>query len=153
MRKKICFSALLFFDCATYLYFVLLAFTIDVNQPTNFYMLEIDRMLKSQRNIMKLWGQDILYQNRHWFEWDTRCLRSNLWISIFLLVETFLWKNNLLHSQIVQCSIKIELIKDSWTELRGEIAGPPDTPYEGGKFLLEIKIPETYPFNPPKVGY
>lgn len=55
--------------------------------------------------------------------------------------------------QIVQCSIKIELINDSWTELRGEIAGPPDTPYEGGKFVLEIKVPETYPFNPPKVKY
>ncbi|XP_067645993.1 ubiquitin-conjugating enzyme E2-22 kDa isoform X1 [Eurosta solidaginis] len=52
--------------------------------------------------------------------------------------------------EIVQCSIKIELINDSWTELRGEIAGPPDTPYEGGKFVLEIKVPETYPFNPPK---
>lgn len=58
----------------------------------------------------------------------------------------------LLSSQIVQCSIKIELVNDSWTELRGEIAGPPDTPYEGGKFQLEIKVPETYPFNPPKVS-
>lgn len=55
--------------------------------------------------------------------------------------------------QIVQCSIKIELVNDSWTELRGEIAGPPDTPYEGGKFVLEIKVPETYPFNPPKVSH
>lgn len=60
--------------------------------------------------------------------------------------------NNNFYFQIVQCSIKIELLNDSWTELRGEIAGPPDTPYEGGKFQLEIKVPETYPFNPPKVG-
>lgn len=30
--------------------------------------------------------------------------------------------------------------------------GPPDTPYEGGRFQLEIKIPETYPFNPPLVS-
>uniref|UniRef100_T1GGG3 E2 ubiquitin-conjugating enzyme n=1 Tax=Megaselia scalaris TaxID=36166 RepID=T1GGG3_MEGSC len=55
--------------------------------------------------------------------------------------------------EIVQCSIKVELINDNWTELRGEIAGPPDTPYEGGKFILEIKVPETYPFNPPKVRF
>ena len=43
------------------------------------------------------------------------------------------------------------MVDDSFTELRGEIAGPPDTPYESGKFILDIKIPETYPFNPPKV--
>ena len=45
----------------------------------------------------------------------------------------------------------MELVNDSCVELKGEIAGPPDTPYEGGNFVLEIKIPETYPFNPPKV--
>lgn len=49
-------------------------------------------------------------------------------------------------------AIKLELLDNSWTELQGEIAGPPDTPYEGGTFLLEIKVPETYPFNPPKVS-
>ncbi|CAB3226088.1 unnamed protein product [Arctia plantaginis] len=50
-------------------------------------------------------------------------------------------------------TIKLELVHDSWTELQGEIAGPPDTPYEGGTFLLEIKVPETYPFNPPKIRF
>lgn len=45
------------------------------------------------------------------------------------------------------------MVNDNFTELRGEIAGPPDTPYEGGKFVLEIKVPETYPFNPPKVKF
>jgi len=44
------------------------------------------------------------------------------------------------------------MVGDSYTELKGEIAGPPDTPYEGGTFFLEIKVPETYPFNPPKVS-
>lgn len=53
--------------------------------------------------------------------------------------------------QVAGGSIKLELVNDNWTELQGEIAGPPDTPYEGGTFLLEIKVPETYPFNPPKV--
>ncbi|NXS09170.1 UBE2K enzyme, partial [Neodrepanis coruscans] len=48
--------------------------------------------------------------------------------------------------------IKVDLVDENFTELRGEIAGPPDTPYEG-KYQLEIKIPETYPFNPPKVRF
>ncbi|KYN42369.1 Ubiquitin-conjugating enzyme E2-22 kDa [Trachymyrmex septentrionalis] len=52
-----------------------------------------------------------------------------------------------------KCAIKVELVNDSLTELKGEIAGPPDTPYEGGNFVLEIKVPETYPFNPPKVRF
>ena len=54
---------------------------------------------------------------------------------------------------MARCHIKVELINESFTELRGEIAGPPDTPYEGGTYVLEIKIPETYPFNPPKVRF
>ena len=52
---------------------------------------------------------------------------------------------------MARCHIKVELADDSFTELRGEIAGPPDTPYEGGVYKLDIRIPETYPFNPPKV--
>ncbi|KAI5701647.1 hypothetical protein M8J75_011693 [Diaphorina citri] len=54
---------------------------------------------------------------------------------------------------VAKCAIKLELIDDNYTELKGEIAGPPDTPYEGGNFVLEIKVPETYPFNPPKVKF
>lgn len=55
--------------------------------------------------------------------------------------------------EVAKCHIKVELLNDCYTELKGEIAGPPDTAYEGGKFDLEIKIPETYPFNPPKVKF
>lgn len=53
---------------------------------------------------------------------------------------------------MAKCAIRVELVDDNYTELKGEIAGPPDTPYEGGNFVLEIKVPETYPFNPPKVS-
>ena len=42
---------------------------------------------------------------------------------------------------------------DDLTELAGTIKGPPDTPYEGGTYRLEIKIPDTYPFNPPRVRF
>ncbi|CAI9734616.1 ubiquitin-conjugating enzyme E2-22 kDa [Octopus vulgaris] len=55
--------------------------------------------------------------------------------------------------EVEKCRIRVELVNDKYDELKGEIAGPPETPYEGGKFQLEIKIPETYPFNPPKVRF
>ncbi|CAH1778006.1 unnamed protein product [Owenia fusiformis] len=55
--------------------------------------------------------------------------------------------------EVAECHIQVELVNDSFTELKGQIAGPPDTPYEGATFNLEIKIPETYPFNPPKVKF
>lgn len=50
-------------------------------------------------------------------------------------------------------SIKVELTDSSFSKIKGEITGPPDTPYEGGKFKLDVVIPETYPFNPPKVKF
>ena len=53
--------------------------------------------------------------------------------------------------QVAKCKIKVECKADKITELKGEIGGPPDTVYEGGTFILDIKIPDTYPFNPPKV--
>lgn len=37
--------------------------------------------------------------------------------------------------------------------LRGIIRGPPDTPYHGAEFTLDIVIPDNYPFVPPKVRY
>ena len=32
-------------------------------------------------------------------------------------------------------------------------AGPKDTPYEGGKFTVDIKICGVYPFEPPKMRF
>lgn len=34
---------------------------------------------------------------------------------------------------------------------RGTIKGPVGTPYEGGKFSIDIELPADYPFVPPKV--
>ena len=33
------------------------------------------------------------------------------------------------------------------------VRGPPDSPYEGGKFGLSIEIPESYPLTAPKVYF
>lgn len=42
---------------------------------------------------------------------------------------------------------------DDITEMKGQIAGPADSPYEGAIFNLDIKIPSNYPFDPPKVVF
>ncbi|XP_037941526.1 ubiquitin-conjugating enzyme E2-22 kDa-like [Teleopsis dalmanni] len=49
--------------------------------------------------------------------------------------------------------IDIELVNDNWTELEGYIIGPEDTPYEGGRFVLDIKLPGTFPFNAPIITF
>ena len=33
------------------------------------------------------------------------------------------------------------------------VDGPKDTPYEDGRFFLDINIPENYPFSPPKITF
>ncbi|CAO3610181.1 unnamed protein product [Mucor hiemalis] len=38
-------------------------------------------------------------------------------------------------------------------QLIGYINGPRETPYEGGTFLLEIKLHENHPFNPPNIKF
>lgn len=45
----------------------------------------------------------------------------------------------------------IEAVESNLLNLKGYVTGPPDTPYDGGRFYLEMNIPDTYPFNPPKV--
>jgi ubiquitin-conjugating enzyme (huntingtin interacting protein 2) len=55
--------------------------------------------------------------------------------------------------EMAESGVQLELVNDDLSELAGTVAGPPDTPYSGGKFRLEIKIPDTYPFNPPKVRF
>ncbi|KAH7032647.1 ubiquitin-conjugating enzyme/RWD-like protein [Microdochium trichocladiopsis] len=39
------------------------------------------------------------------------------------------------------------------THLKASILGPPGTPYEGGTFMVDIKIPNDYPFRPPVMKF
>lgn len=39
------------------------------------------------------------------------------------------------------------------TRLIGRFRGPPDTPYEGGSFSVDITLPSNYPFQPPKMKF
>lgn len=51
--------------------------------------------------------------------------------------------------------VKVEPIGDHQdiTHLRGTFPGPPDTPYQGGNYSVDIKIPTDYPFRPPVMKF
>jgi len=42
---------------------------------------------------------------------------------------------------------------DNYLHWKGEILGPVGTPYEGGKFAIDITLPSDYPFVPPKMKF
>ncbi|CCX32307.1 ubiquitin-conjugating enzyme/RWD-like protein [Pyronema domesticum] len=42
---------------------------------------------------------------------------------------------------------------DNLQQIRGIFTGPPDTPYAGGTFEIDIQLPENYPFVPPKMKF
>ena len=39
------------------------------------------------------------------------------------------------------------------SHLQASFPGPPDTPYEGGNYVVDIKIPNEYPFRPPVMRF
>ena len=50
--------------------------------------------------------------------------------------------------------IMVELVNQSdLTHLRGSFSGPPDSPYEGGTYVVDIKIPDNYPFKSPAMKF
>ncbi|KAA8909304.1 ubiquitin-conjugating enzyme/RWD-like protein [Sphaerosporella brunnea] len=42
---------------------------------------------------------------------------------------------------------------DNMMHLRGWFEGPPDTPYAGGTYVVDIVLPDNYPFVPPKMRF
>lgn len=54
-----------------------------------------------------------------------------------------------------QSQINVEPVggQEDITHLRGSFPGPPGTPYEGGTYKIDIKIPTDYPFRPPVMKF
>ena len=50
-------------------------------------------------------------------------------------------------------NIFYELDNDNIEILKVMMIGTENTPYEYGYYLFDIKIPENYPFSPPKIKY
>merc|ERR1712216_166204 len=42
---------------------------------------------------------------------------------------------------------------DNQYEWEATLLGPDDSPYAGGLFILRIRFPKEYPFNPPQVKF
>ncbi|KAK1835338.1 ubiquitin-conjugating enzyme/RWD-like protein [Podospora conica] len=50
--------------------------------------------------------------------------------------------------------VMAHLVQESdLTHLKGIFPGPPDSPYEGGTFEVDIKIPDNYPFKSPVMKF
>ncbi|ONK72056.1 uncharacterized protein A4U43_C04F15230 [Asparagus officinalis] len=49
--------------------------------------------------------------------------------------------------------VTLSLNGSDLTHLAGTITGPLGTPYEGGVFHIDIKLPSGYPFEPPKMQF
>jgi len=43
--------------------------------------------------------------------------------------------------------------RQHYRHLQGTIKGPDSTPYDGGTFVVDIVIPDGYPFEPPKMKF
>lgn len=56
-------------------------------------------------------------------------------------------------SDISGVSIDLQGGGSSLYHLTGTISGPVATPYEGGIFRIDIRLPDGYPFEPPKMQF
>ena len=63
------------------------------------------------------------------------------------------FKEVITSSEASSSGVRLEMIDDDLSHLRGEVRGPPDTPYDGGIYELAIDIPDSYPFQPPRVKF
>lgn len=50
-------------------------------------------------------------------------------------------------------TVKVWMVDNDIRHWKGEIKGPEDTCYQGGIFVVDIIIPQDYPFKPPKMKF
>ena len=111
---------------------------------------------KSVASHRSTWQAMPFKQKSQWNTWElgpTTGGRNRLSAAVSFQMSLFSANAHFCNSSAVCNWLFQRLFCFGISELSGSIAGPPDTPYEGGTFQLEIKIPGTYPFNPPKVGF
>ncbi|KAF5843812.1 ubiquitin conjugating enzyme [Dunaliella salina] len=56
-------------------------------------------------------------------------------------------------SKDVASGVEVQLRGSGLNKLVGYVPGPKDTPYEGGRYEVDINLDEQYPFVPPKMRF
>jgi len=49
--------------------------------------------------------------------------------------------------------VSAEVVGDDMTHWKGTLKGPEGTPYDGGVFVVDIRLDSDYPYNPPKMKF
>lgn len=52
-----------------------------------------------------------------------------------------------------ESTVQLKIIDSNFQHLEGSFDGPEGTPYEDGRFVVDIEIPTNYPFKPPKMKF
>merc|ERR1711934_264772 len=52
-----------------------------------------------------------------------------------------------------ESGVSAEVVDDDLSHWKGTLKGPEGTPYEGGEFIVDIRLDADYPYNPPKMKF
>jgi len=52
-----------------------------------------------------------------------------------------------------ESGVTAEVVGDDMAHWKGTLKGPEGTPYEGGTFIVDIRLDDDYPYNPPKMKF
>lgn len=55
--------------------------------------------------------------------------------------------------KLLMSDFTVETINDAVDEFNVVFLGPKESPYDGGVWRVHVKLPDTYPFKPPSVGF
>lgn len=88
---------------------------------------------------------------RHTYIQDSRCISAGGSLSGRLMRRINIELSTL--SSSLPHYIRLMVLESNPCVCKFLIRGPEDTPYEGGFFLFDMKLPDDYPSNPPSVTF